>query len=394
MSSTILTVCRKEVIENSRDRRTLFSTLLFGPLFGPALFAIMINVIISQALSGAEEDITLPIVGQEHAPNLVDFLRRRGVEASADLESLEEATAAVREGEHEIVLVISPEFPANFRAGGDARVTLVFDPSQTRLNLSTRRVRGLLNAYSRQLAFMRLQARGISPLLLRPITIDEFDLSTATGRSALLLGMLTYLLLFATLMGGFHLAIDSTAGERERGSLEPLLTTPVARAGLLLGKMAATMCYMMLSLTLTVAGFTVALYFAPLEQMGMSSNFGPLVALKIILILTPFVPLGAALMTLVASFTKSYKEAQTYLGLVLLVPTLPLIIATFLNIRPDLSLMWIPSLSQHLLIIELIKAEPLNLGYLGVSTTSTLLFGALLAWLAIRLYDRERLLRQ
>lgn len=394
MSSTILTVCRKEVIENSRDRRTLFSTLLFGPLFGPALFAIMINVIISQALSGAEEDITLPIVGQEHAPNLVDFLRRRGVEASADLESLEEATAAVREGEHEIVLVISPEFPANFRAGGDARVTLVFDPSQTRLNLSTRRVRGLLNAYSRQLAFMRLQARGISPLLLRPITIDEFDLSTATGRSVILLGMLTYLLLFATLMGGFHLAIDSTAGERERGSLEPLLTTPVARADLLLGKMAATMCYMMLSLTLTVAGFTVALYFAPLEQMGMSSNFGPLVALKIILILTPFVPLGAALMTLVASFTKSYKEAQTYLGLVLLVPTLPLIIATFLNTRPDLSLMWIPSLSQHLLIIELIKAEPLNLGYLGVSTTSTLLFGALLAWLAIRLYDRERLLRQ
>ena len=394
MSSTILTVCRKEVIENSRDRRTLFSTLLFGPLFGPALFAIMINVIISQALSGAEEDITLPIVGQEHAPNLVDFLRRRGVEASADLESLEEATAAVREGEHEIVLVISPEFPANFRAGGDARVTLVFDPSQTRLNLSTRRVRGLLNAYSRQLAFMRLQARGINPLLIRPITIDDFDLSTATGRSALLLGMLTYLLLFATLMGGFHLAIDSTAGERERGSLEPLLTTPVARADLLLGKMAATMCYMMLSLTLTVAGFTVALYFAPLEQMGMSSNFSPLVALKIILILAPFVPLGAALMTLVASFTKSYKEAQTYLGFVLLVPTLPLIIATFLNTRPDLSLMWIPSLSQHLLIIELIKAEPLNLGYLGVSTTSTLLFGALLAWLAIRLYDRERLLRQ
>jgi len=394
MSSTILTVCRKEVVENSRDRRTLFSTLLFGPLFGPALFAIMINVMISQALSGAEEDITLPIVGQEHAPNLVDFLRRRGVEASADLESLEEATAAVREGEHEIVLVISPEFPANFRAGGDARVTLVFDPSQTRLNLSTRRVRGLLNAYSRQLAFMRLQARGISPLLIRPITIDEFDISTATGRSALLLGVLTYLLLFATLMGGFHLAIDSTAGERERGSLEPLLTTPVARADLLLGKMAATMCYMMLSLTLTVAGFTVALYFAPLEQMGMSSNFGPLVALKIILILAPFVPLGAALMTLVASFTKSYKEAQTYLGLVLLVPTLPLIIATFLNIRPDLSLMWIPSLSQHLLINELIKAEPLNLGYLGVSITSTLLLGALLAWLAIRLYDRERLLRQ
>ncbi len=392
MISTILTVCRKEVVENSRDRRTLFSSLFFGPLFGPALFALMINVTVSQALSGADEVITLPIIGQAHAPNLVDFLRRGNVEPSAELESLEEATAAVREGEHEIVLVIGPEFPANFRAGGDARVTLVFDQSQTRVNLDARRVRGLLNTYSRQLTVMRLQARGISPLLLRPITVDDFDVSTATGRSVILLGMLTYFLLFATLMGGFYLAIDSTAGERERGSLEPLLTTPVARADLLLGKMAATISYMLLSLVLTIVGFTVALYFLPLEQLGMSSNFGPVVALKIILILAPFAPLGAALMTLVASFTRTYKEAQTYLGLVLLVPTLPLIFATLLNIRPDFSLMWIPSLSQHLLITELIKAEPLNLGHLGVSTTSTLLMGALLAWLATRLYDRERLL--
>ncbi len=392
MISTILTVCRKEVVENSRDRRTLFSSLFFGPLFGPALFALMINVTVSQALSGADEVITLPIIGQAHAPNLVDFLRRGNVEPSAELESLEEATASVREGEHEIVLVIGPEFPANFRSGGDARVTLVFDQSQTRVNLDARRVRGLLNTYSRQLTVMRLQARGISPLLLRPITVDDFDVSTATGRSVILLGMLTYFLLFATLMGGFYLAIDSTAGERERGSLEPLLTTPVARADLLLGKMAATISYMLLSLVLTIVGFTVALYFLPLEQLGMSSNFGPVVALKIILILAPFAPLGAALMTLVASFTRTYKEAQTYLGLVLLVPTLPLIFATLLNIRPDFSLMWIPSLSQHLLITELIKAEPLNLGHLGVSTTSTLLMGALLAWLATRLYDRERLL--
>ncbi len=392
MISTILTVCRKEVVENSRDRRTLFSSLFFGPLFGPALFALMINVTVSQALSGADEVITLPIIGQAHAPNLVDFLRRGNVEPSAELKSLEEATASVREGEHEIVLVIGPEFPANFRSGGDARVTLVFDQSQTRVNLDARRVRGLLNTYSRQLTVMRLQARGISPLLLRPITVDDFDVSTATGRSVILLGMLTYFLLFATLMGGFYLAIDSTAGERERGSLEPLLTTPVARADLLLGKMAATISYMLLSLVLTIVGFTVALYFLPLEQLGMSSNFGPVVALKIILILAPFAPLGAALMTLVASFTRTYKEAQTYLGLVLLVPTLPLIIATLLNIRPDFSLMWIPSLSQHLLITELIKAEPLNLGHLGVSTTSTLLMGALLAWLATRLYNRERLL--
>ena len=392
MSPAILTVCRKEVIENSRERRTLYSTLFFGPLFGPALFAIMINVVLSQALSGADEAISLPIVGQAHAPNLVDFLRRRNVEPSDELESLEEAAASVREGRHDVVLVIGPDFPESFRAGGDARVTLVFDQSQTDADRTTRRVQGLLRAYAQQLTVMRLQARGISPLTLRPFTVDEIDVSTATGRSVILLGMLTYFLLLATLMGGFYLAIDSTAGERERGSLEPLLTVPVRRSDLLLGKMAATICYMLLSLALTVVGFAVALHFVPLEQLGMRSNFGPLVALKAILIVAPIAPLGAALMTLVASFTRSYKEAQTYLSLVLLGPTLPLIIATIMNVRPGLSLMWIPSLSQHLLVTELIKAEPLNFVYLGISTTSTLAMGALLAWLATRLYDREQLL--
>src|SRR5690606_12673378 len=104
--------------------------------------------------------------------------------------------------------------------------------------------------------------------VLAPLAIDSVDVSTAAGRSVLLLGMLSYFLLLATLMGGFYLAIDTTAGERERGSLEPLLTTPVSRAALLLGKMAATVCYMLLSLALTVVAFTIALGFVSLERLS------------------------------------------------------------------------------------------------------------------------------
>jgi len=392
MNAAIISVCRKEVTENSRDRRTLFSTLFFGPIFGPLLFAFLINVMVSEALSGLDETIDLPIIGQADAPNLVDFLRRQGVEPSSELTTRDEAVEAVRSGRHAVVLVINADYAENFRTGGDARVTLVYDQSRSRANVSTRRVQQLLNAYAGELRVMRLQARGISPLVLRPFTVDELDLSTAAGRSVVVLGVLTYFLLLATLMGGFYLAIDSTAGERERGSLEPLLTTPVTRADLLLGKMAATIFYMILSLGLTVIGFAITLRFVPLDQLGMSSNFGPLVALKIMLILVPFAPLGAALMTLVASFTRSYKEAQTYLTLVLLVPTLPLIIATVMNVTPTLGLMWIPSLSQHLLITELIKAEPLNLQHLAISITCTMLIGAIVAWVATRFYARENLL--
>jgi sodium transport system permease protein len=207
-----------------------------------------------------------------------------------------------------------------------------------------------------------------------------------------MLGVLTYFLLFATLTGGLHLAIDTTAGERERKSLEPLLTLPVARSSLIVGKMTATVCYMLASLALTLVAFTIALKQMPLEQIGMSSRFGFATAAVAFLLLAPFAPLGAALMTTVASFTKTYREAQTYLTFVLLIPTLPLAFATMLNIEPEPKLMWIPSLSQHLLVTTLIKDEPLTPAFVALSIASTLAFGVLLGWLAVCLYRREAIL--
>jgi sodium transport system permease protein len=393
MRTSILVVCRKEVLENARDRRTVFSTLFFGPLFAPALFAVLINVMLSQALSSMDEAIELPVIGAEHAPNLIRFLQRYGVEPMADgPATIDEAQQAVLQGRLDVALAVDPGFADAFRAAGDARVTLITDRSQTRAAAASQRVRSVLDAYVRQIGMLRLQARGLNPMVLRPVTVDELDVSTAAARSVLLLGMLTYFLLLATLAGGFYLAIDATAGERERGSLEPLLTLPLARSSLLLGKMAATICYMLLSLALTLLGFTIALKFVPLESLGMRANFDGSVALQTFILLAPFTPLGAALMTLVASFTRSYKEAQTYLTLVLLVPTLPLLIATLLNVQPDLKLMWIPSLSQHLLVTALLKAAPLSWAHAAVSAIASIAFGGLLVLIAIRLYDREALL--
>ena len=274
----------------------------------------------------------------------------------------------------------------------NVRLTVVFDRSNSRDTERVQRVQGALQAYSERIATLRMLARGVSPTAMRPIIVDAYDVSTPTGRSALVLGILTYFLLFAVLMGGMYLAIDTTAGERERKSLEPLLTTPISRTRLLTGKIAATATFMLFSLALTLAGFTVALRFVPLEQLGMSSGFGLPTALAAFGILAPIAPLGATLLTLVASFTKSYKEAQTYLGLLLLVPTLPVIVATLLNVEASPALMWIPSMSQHLLVTALIKAEPVNPVMLAESVLSTLAIGGVLGFIAARLYKREGLL--
>ena len=389
---TLLTVFRKEVLDNVRDRRTLVSALIMGPLFGPMLFAFMINLSIERSLENAERVIELPVIGQQHAPNLVRYLQSRNIDPIDGPADRDAALDAVGTGVHDVVLVIPEEFGEQFAESVPARVEVIADRSNTQADREARRVRSALYAYSQELASIRLSARGVSPLALRPLNIDDVDVSTPSGRSAILLGMMSYFLIFAMLMGGMYLAIDTTAGERERGSLEPLLALPVTRNQLLLGKIAATCVFMALSLALSLASFYVALKFMPLDELGMTPNFGPLTVGAAFLVLAPFILLGAAVMTLVASFTKSYREAQTWLSGVLLAPTLPILIVSILTLRPRLEFMFVPSLSQHLLLIDMVKNEPLDPLHIAISAGSTLLLGVLLTWVCARLYRREGLL--
>lgn len=389
---TVLIVFLKEIIDNLRDRRTLASALIMGPIFGPLLFAFVINLSIERSLEDVERTLKLPVIGASHAPNLVRYLNSRNidlVDAPADRDA---ALDAVKTGAHDIVLIIPEAFGDQLADTIPAKVELVSDQANTDADREARRVRNALYGYNQELAGIRLSARGINPMVLRPLNIDEVDVSTASGRSAILLGMMSYFFIFATLMGGMYLAIDATAGERERGSLEPLLSLPVTRDQLIIGKIAATCVYMALSLILSLSSFYVAIHFLPLEQLGMTPNFGPSVVFATFLLFAPFILLGAALMTLVASFTKSYREAQTWLSIVLIAPTMPILIVSILTLRPKLEFMFIPSLSQHLLLVDMVKNEPVNNLHVAISVVSTLFFGAVLTLICARLYRREGLL--
>ncbi len=388
----ILSVFRKEFRENLRDRRTLISALVFGPLFGPLLFGAALSLSIERGTSEADKPVTLAVSHAERAPNLLAHLRQYGVKVESV--SYDDATAreVVKEHRKPFVLVVTDDFGSRFQASQPAQLLLYVDSSDANNGKDVSRIKTLLSQYGSLLARLRVMTRGIDPLVLSPIVIHDVDVSTPASRSVLALGTLSYLVLLTMLMGGMYLAIDATAGERERGSLEPLLTVPVRREHLIYGKMLATCAFMTLSLSLTVSAFAIVLQFAGLERFGMSVNFGPLVALMVVVFCLPLVPLGAALMTIVAAFTRSYREAQTYLGLVLLVPTLPLVFAGVLGLRPTASLMAVPSLSQHFLITSLLRDEPISGGFLALSIGVTLAVGALLVFIAGRLYHREALL--
>ncbi|MEP7245746.1 MAG: ABC transporter permease [Gammaproteobacteria bacterium] len=388
----ILTVFCKEFRENLRDRRTLFTALIFGPLFAPLLFAAVLSLMIQRGDTQGDKELDLAISHAERAPNLVRHLTSYGVTVLRVDYDDARARTAVQQQKLKIILMIPEDYAPRFAAGTPAPLVLYSDASQQLTGRDVSRVKAILGQYASTLIRLRMLARGVDPFTLAPIAVQDVDVSTPASRSVLALGTMSYIILLTMLMGGLYLAIDATAGERERGSLEPLLTVPVRRDHLIYGKILAACAYMSLSLILSVTALSVLLRLVGLEAFGMSVNFGPLIAVKVILYSLPLVPLGASLMTIVAAYTRSYREAQTYLGLVLLVPTLPLMFAGALGLRPTLPLMAAPSLSQHFLITSLLRDESLPLSYVALSVGFTLALGLVLAGIAGRLYHRESLL--
>ncbi len=385
------TIFRKEVIDNLRDRRTLTTmsvSIVIGPLlmFGFLWFAEKSIKEETDLVSGAP--IELPVIGAELAPNLIGFLEQNNVRI---LPPPVNPQAAIASGDQRIVLEISPAFVSAFESGQSAPLRLMYDSSISGLaRVGFETTRRLLQQYSGVVGALRLQARGISPQVVQAITVNISDVAEPEARNAEIVMMLPYLIVIFIMVGGMYLATYATAGERENGSLEPLLCQPVRRRNVLLAKLAATIFFSALTLFFVLIGLALAFQYVPIESLTIRMTPGKVAS--IFMWCLPFVCLAGALMVLVACFTKSYKEAQSYLGMVMLVPSLPLIVLGFLSPQPSTANMWVPSLSQGLMIIETIKGEAISLELLLLSAGTSLAFAGLLAFIAVRLYKREHIL--
>jgi sodium transport system permease protein len=379
-------VLRKELTDNLRDRRTLVNALLTS-LLGP-LMLFMLLFIIGQTLGGSvERPLELPVVGAEHAPDLVAFMQQNNVtlsEAPADPE------AAVRAGDADVVLLIDPSYSERLASGLPAPVQLVIDSSRQSAGPSATRARALLERYAGQLAALRLQARGVSPSVVQPLALEEADMATPESRAAQLLNVLPYFLIFAVFVGGMGLTIDVTAGERERGSLEPLLVNPVRRGELVLGKLLAGLAPTMLSVLLSLAGFAAVInLFALGEQLGVRLSLGLPALSAIFLITLPIMLLAAALQMIIATASRSVKEAQSYLGFLPLIPALPGLFLAFLPLRPAMWQMLVPTFGQQVLINQLMRGEAVNPLFVAVSAAVTVAVGVALTLVAMRLFGRS-----
>jgi sodium transport system permease protein len=385
----LTTVFRKEVRENLRDRRALFNSLLLGPLLFPVLFVGLMWFLDSAEQERAEKTLELPVVGAQFAPSLIRFLEQQGAVIQPDPENPEDM---VRNQEVPVVIRILPEFAENWEQGIPAPIEVISDISRQESSVPIRRVKRLLLGYGQQIGSLRLQLRGVAPQLASPIMLKDVDLSTPKSRAILAIIFLPYVLMITAFTGATHLAMDTTAGEKERKSLEPLLINPVPRWQIMTGKMLTTTVFAMASLTLTLVAFRIVLPLMPVGAFGMDLTLGLATLLKILVVISPVAILAAALLTLLASFAKSYREAQSYMGLVILIPMIPSLIFMANPVKAESWMMNVPLFSQNMLIGEIIRDQPVPLAWYTMSIASTLVIGLALAIIAASIYNRPKLI--
>ena len=383
---SLLTVWKKELLELARDRRTLALTLLFAPLLGPLMFMGLATIGESKAKEQMEKPMSIAIAGAERAPNLVAWLASQGIARK----NVGDPDAAIRAQDEDVYLRIGDDFAASWRAGKPALVEVVHDSTRRDADIPVKRLEALLGQYNQQVGALRLLARGINPGVATPMAISRKDLSTPAARGAGLAAMmLPYLLILGAFIGSLQLVLDTTAGERERQSLEPLLATPARRGAIVSGKIAAACSVGIVSLVLTLLAFRIGAVFAPGAAKQLAVGFREMAMMLVVLL--PMVFLGGSLLTYIAAAAKSVKEAQSYTTVLILLPMIPTVILMVSPVKNQLWMFAVPFLAQNQMLLKVIRSEAITPAQWGVYMLAAFGLAAALWYLAVRRYHQERL---
>jgi sodium transport system permease protein len=381
-------ICQKEVVDSMRDYRS-WSTGLFWAIFGPLMMGGVLIMVGSSFRADVEKPLNLPVQNSQNAPGLIQFLQGHNV---IILPAPADPAAAVKQGDVDVVLIIPNEYRENFPLSETATVELVLDSSRQSASVNITRIENLLESYGKYIGSLRLVARGVSPQVIQAVTIRQVDVATPQSRANLLVSFLPYFIIFAIFNGASPIILDTTAGERERRSLEPLLINPLPRRTFVLGKLLAAFPFSLASLGITLIGFGLVFNVLPVEKfLGTRIELNGMTMISIFLICLPIIFFASAIQMLVASFSRSTKEAGTYLPFIALVPSLPGLALAFFPVKAALWTMLIPTFGQQILINQFMRLEPISGLNAVVSSVMTILVSAVITLAAVKLYEREQI---
>ncbi len=384
-------IVRKEIVDNLRDRRSV-SNALFAVLINPLLYIILFGFLFRTFSEQAEQALALHVMGRENAPNLIQFLDQNNVDI---IDAPADAEAAVRRGDLAVVLIIPDDFGEKFAAGEPAQVQLLVDETSQSSSIPSSRAQSLIGQYSSQIGNLRLLARGISPAVTVAVPVETVSVAPreTDGGASVVLNLLPVVMMTAAFYGGFYLAVDTTAGERERKSLEPLLLNPVPRREFLLGKFTATLAFTLVATFLATALFLVLLGIPQVQQFtNIRLSLGWDVILTAVALMIPVAFMAVALEMLIGSYARSVKEASTYAQLVAFAGFMPSLFLSVLPIRPQPWMYYIPTVGQLYFINDTARGLPLNWTQVILCSAITLGIGIAALVAAMRFYNQERIL--
>jgi len=376
----------KEMRDALRDRRTALMVLIASILTGPVTL-----VLVAQFISGLEEKastLKVRLIGQQYAPALVNFLRRSDVEieeAPADYE------AKIKEGRLDAVIVVPGDFEERYLSGDGAKVDIVFDDSRTDSGPAIRQAERLLRAFNKEAGMLRMIARGVSPDLTEPVKVSHVNTATPRQKGAFLLFLIPMFAILSPLLGGMTIAIDSTAGERERGSLEPLLANPVPVSQVVMGKWLAAWSFATLVATLTLGGFVIAASFYAQKRLAALMAFGAPEFVQFVAMVIPFAAMTAAIQMVICTYGRTYREAQTYVSYLATVVSFVPLIVMFSGLKDAFWQLLVPVLGQQVVLGRVVRGDELTATDWAIPAAIAFAIAAAGVWLVSRLLREERI---
>lgn len=369
----------KELVDALRDRRTLLTVLLSSVVAGP-LMLVALSFLIADFEERAETR-EVYVVGIAHAPTLRNYLERQAYAIKAPPVDYERSLVSRSFGDP--VLIVAPGFEDDLVRGVAPVVEVVWASANNRAAMGLGRVNQLLGGFSREQMQLRLAWRGVSPTLLQPLQTELRDLAGGRARAAQMMATLPFIVLMAVLYGALNAALDTTAGERERGSLEPLLMTPTQRRALVVGKWGAVSVVAMLVAVLSCLSFLPAQWLLRSETLAAMFQFGWREAALFLALLLPLAAMASALLMAVAIRCRTVKEAQASSTIVLLGASLLPLLGLFGQEGDKPWYLWVPTLAQTTLMGRVLRGEAIStpdlLAPLGVAAVATVLCIALVA---------------
>lgn len=381
------TVLRKELRDALRDRRTLLTVLISSVVMGP-LVLLAISALVASLESSAEQR-EIVVAGIARAPTLVNYLQRQTYTVKPAPAGYE---ALLRKAQLPDAVVVVPDgFETALVRGEAPLIEIVSDSANQRSQASAGRAARLLGGFGRERATLTLVLRGVSPDAIEPVRVEERDLASTQTRATQITGMLPFFVLMAVLTGALNAALDTTAGERERGSLEPLLMNPVERWVLVLGKWGAVACVGMLIAVLACFSFLPGQWLLRSDTLAAMFQYGAREALLFLVVLLPFAAAASALLMAVAIRCRTFKEAQASTTVVMLSASLLPLINVFSLGEESPWYLWVPALAQNVLMTHVLKGEAFSAAQLAPPLLVCALLAAGGVWFVARTLRRAAL---